>query len=226
MGQKIHPRLFRTGVLYNWSSKWFADRDYSKFLQQDIRLKEFLIKKFKDASVADIEIERSPRSVTVIIHSAKPGMIIGRGGQGIEDLKKQIKQQYIRGKINLTLTIQEVTDPGTSAELIAQTIVADVEKRIPYRRAMKQAIFRLERAGVKGVKIQLAGRLNGAEISRSEMLNRGSMPLHTLRADIDYALRVAHTTYGTIGVKVWVFKGHKFGESPEAAAPARPNRKK
>lgn len=210
MGQKVNPKIFRIGPLNQWNSKWFSKKDYIAFLQQDIRIKDFLEKTLKEAAVAKIEIERSATNLTVIIHSAKPGIIIGRGGQGIEDLKKKITKQFLNKKGSLQINIQEVTNPNTSADLIAQAIVADIERRVPFRRVMKQAIGRVEKTGVKGVRVVVAGRLNGSEIARTEMLSSGSLPLHTLRADIDYAQGVASTTYGMIGVKVWIYKGEKF----------------
>jgi small subunit ribosomal protein S3 len=215
MGHKIHPRIFRTGILYQWHSKWFSSKHFPELLRQDIQIKDFLRKKLKEASVATIEIERSPNSTTVTIHSGKPGMIIGRGGQGIEDLRKEVKRRFLDAKMGLNLTIQEITDPNASADLVAQSIAIDLEKRIPFRRAMKQALGRVERSNVKGIKITVSGRLNGAEIARTETLVHGSMPLHTLRADIDYAQGTAFTTYGAIGIKIWLYKGEKFDRQAE-----------
>ena len=233
MGQKVNPKIFRIGTLNQWNSRWFSRKDYIAFLRQDITIKRFLERELKEAAVAQIDIERSATNITVIIHSAKPGIIIGRGGQGIEELKKKIIKQFLAPKTSLQVTIQEVTDPNTSAELIAQSIVADLERRMPFRRVMKQAIGRVERAGVRGVKVTVAGRLNGAEIARTETLSSGSLPLHTIRADIDYAQASAHTTYGVIGIKVWIYKGEKFKqdiknqppavESAPAGARRRPN---
>lgn len=217
MGHKVHPKIFRIGQLYNWNSKWFSRRDFAKFLQQDITIRKFLKKELKDASVAQIEIERSPAAMTIIVHSAKPGIIIGRGGQGIEELKKKIKRLFLEPKMTLNVNIKEVTNPGISAELIAQSMIADLEKRMPYRRVMKQIISKVEKTDAKGIKLTVAGRLNGAEIARSETLASGSLPLHTLRADIDYSRGVAHTTYGTIGVKVWIYRGEIFKKEKEPA---------
>ena len=210
MGQKVHPKIFRIGELYSWDSKWFARRDYAKFLQQDISIKKFLKQELKDAAVAQIEIERSATVITVIIHSAKPGIIIGRGGKGVDDLKNKVVKKFLDSKSSLNINIKEVSNPNLSAELVLQAMVADIEKRIPYRRVMKQAIGRVERTEAKGVKVIVAGRLNGAEIARSETLTSGNLPLHTLRADIDYARGTARTTYGAIGVKVWIYKGEIF----------------
>lgn len=210
MGHKVHPKVFRVGVIYGWDSKWFSKRDFAKFLQQDLEIKKFIKKELKEASVAKIEIERSNSAITVIIHSGKPGVIIGRGGQGVEDLKKKIKAKFLDKKTNLNINIQEVSNPSLSSELIVQSMVADLEKRIPFRRVMKQAIQRTEKADIKGIKVVVGGRLNGAEIARTEKLTAGKLPLHTLRADIEYARGVARTTYGALGVKVWLYKGEVF----------------
>lgn len=210
MGQKVHPKVFRLGELYTWDSKWFSRRDYAKFLQQDILIKKFLKKELREAAVAGIDVERSGTTVTVVIHSAKPGIIIGRGGQGVEELKKKIKSKFLEQKTSLNINIKEITDPNSSAELIVQSMIFDIEKRVPFRRVMKQAISRVEKTNAKGIKVIVSGRLNGAEIARSETLTSGSLPLHTLRADIDYSRGIAQTTYGTIGIKVWIYKGEVF----------------
>ncbi|OGY44307.1 MAG: 30S ribosomal protein S3 [Candidatus Buchananbacteria bacterium RIFCSPHIGHO2_01_FULL_39_14] len=215
MGQKVHPKIFRMGVIYSWDSKWFSRREFPKFLKQDVLIRKFLKKELKDASVSQIEIERSPAAVTIIIHSAKPGVIIGRGGQGIEELKKKIKKQLLEPKTTLNINIKEVTNPNLSAELVLQSMIADLEKRVPYRRILKQAIGKVSKTDAKGIKVNISGRLNGAEIAREESLSSGNLPLHTLRADIDYARGVAHTTYGTIGVKVWIYKGEIFKKENE-----------
>ncbi len=203
------------GKSQQWDSRWFSQRqrDYVKFLQQDILIKDFLRIELKEAAVENVEIERSPASITVIINSARPGIIIGRGGQGVEELKKKIRNRFLDKKSSLNINIKEVSNPNTSAELVVQSIVADLEKRIPYRRVMKQVISRVQKTDAKGVKVVVAGRLNGAEIARSETLGSGSLPLHTLRADIDFAHGIAQTTYGVIGVKAWIYKGEKFEKS-------------
>ena len=187
-------------------------------MREDIMIRKFLQRELKEASMEKVEIERSANSVNVIIYSAKPGIIIGRGGQGVEDLKKKIKQQFLAPKTNLNITIQEVRNPNLSAQLVAQAMALDLEKRMPFRRVLKQAIGRVEKTEAKGVKVTVAGRLNGAEIARTETLSSGSLPLHTLRADIDYARTAAQTTYGTIGVKVWIYKGNKFERVDESQA--------
>ncbi len=210
MGQKVNPIIFRLGPIHSWSSRWFSKKEYAIFLKQDICLKKFIRKSLKEAAVVKIEIERSANTLTVIIHTAKPGLVIGRAGEGVEKLKKEIKEKFLDSKTSLNLNIQEVKTPNLSAELLVQGMVSDLEKRIAFRRIMKQTIGRAEKAGAKGVKVSCSGRLNGAEIARRESLTWGSLPLHTLRADIDYSRGVANTTYGTIGVKVWVYKGEKF----------------
>lgn len=212
MGQKVHPKIFRTGQsqIYTWNSKWFAKKDYVARLRQDVDIRNFLKKTLKEAAVAKIEIERTANAVTVIIHSAKPGLIIGHAGTGIEDLRKKIKEKFLEKKTTLNLNVQEVQNPSTSAEVVLQSMIADIEKRIPFRRVLKQAIGRVERAGAKGVKVVASGRLDGAEIAREETLSWGSIPLHTLRADIDYAGGAAFTIYGAVGLKVWIYKGEVF----------------
>lgn len=228
MGQKVNPKIFRTGNLYGWTSKWIADKNYRKFLREDVLIKKYLKKKLKDAGVDKVEIERSPNLITVIIHAAKPGLIIGRGGQGAEELKKKLKVEFLKPKVNLNVNINEVDRPNLSSEVVLGQMIADVEKRIPYRRVMKQAIGRIERAGALGVKVKMGGRLDGVEISRKETLSSGKLPLHTLRADIDYARGVARTTYGAVGIKVWIYKGEVFGkdkkESKNATAKTEKHR--
>jgi small subunit ribosomal protein S3 len=212
MGRKVHPKIFRTGQsqIYTWNSKWFAKKDYVARLRQDVGIRNFLKKVLKEAAVAKIEIERTANSVTVVIHSAKPGLIIGHAGTGIEDLRKKIKEKFLDKKTTLNLNVQEVQNPSTSAEVVLQIMIADIEKRVPFRRVLKQALGRVERAGAKGVKVVASGRLGGAEIAREESLSWGKIPLHTLRADIDYASGAAFTIYGTVGLKVWIYKGEVF----------------
>lgn len=213
MGQKVNPIIFRMGQSQTWSSKWFSNKDYAAFLRQDLTIKKFLRNKLKEASVARIDIERSSGNIVVVIHTAKPGLVIGRGGEGAEVLKKQIQDELLTKKTHLTINIVEIKNPNTSAELVLQSVIVDLEKRIPFRRAMKQAIGRVQKTGVKGVKVICSGRLNGAEIARRETLSWGSLPLHTIRADVDYSRGAAQTTYGKIGVKFWIYKGEKFKDS-------------
>jgi len=222
MGQKVNPKIFRIGITKTWNSKWFSKNDFSSFLRQDVVLRKYLKGKLKDASVAKIEIERSAEKVNVIIYAVRPGVIIGRAGVGIEELKADLLKKVfnkqktsVPGKLNLNINVMEVDRPNLNAQVVLDNIIADLEKRIPYRRVMKQSLGRVMRGGAKGVKIIVAGRLNGAEIARRETLTEGMIPLHTLRADIDYSRGAAQTIYGKIGVKVWIYKGEVFNKENE-----------
>ncbi|OGZ34184.1 MAG: 30S ribosomal protein S3 [Candidatus Portnoybacteria bacterium RBG_19FT_COMBO_36_7] len=216
MGQKVNPVVFRIGHSEDWKSRWFSKKSYTLFLAQDVKLREFLTKKLIKAGVERIEIERSANSLIIIIKTARPGIIIGRGGGGIEQLKDDVKRFILKdtpniGKTELRLEVEEVKMSESHASIAAQNIVEQIEKRIPYRRTLKQAIDKIiQIKGVEGVKIMLKGRLDGAEIARTEWLLRGKIPLQTLRAKIDYAQVTAFTTYGTVGVKVWIYKGEVF----------------
>lgn len=216
MGQKVHPKAFRLGVNVGWKSKWFSHKNYAALLEQDIKIRKFLYKKLRDAGLANVEIERSGADLIVNIYTAKPGVVIGRGGQGAEDLKKEIKKKFMEKKKNLTLNIHEVDQIYLNAQLVCQGIIEQLEKRIPFRRAAKRSIEQVLQAGAKGVKVIIAGRLNGAEIARTEKFAQGSIPLHTLRADIDYARGAAFTTYGAVGVKVWINRGLIFKKSTDS----------
>lgn len=217
MGNKVHPTVFRLGTVTGWESKWYArGRAYADNLRVDILLKKYVSKELKAAGVARVEIERTHNAISVIIFCANPGSVIGRQGAGAEDMKRKLKQQFFASqKVTLHLNIIEVSRPGLSAQLVTQGIVSDIEKRMPFRRAMKQAIERVQKAGAQGVKIMISGRLNGAEIARTEKLSWGKIPLHTIRADIDYGRAPATTVYGVIGVKVWVYRGEVFTESEQ-----------
>ncbi|RCK78484.1 MAG: SSU ribosomal protein S3p (S3e) [Candidatus Ozemobacter sibiricus] len=222
MGQKVNPIGLRLGITRTWDSRWFAKRaDYANFLHEDVKIREFIDKKqFPREGIGRIEIERkSNTKVRITIHTAKPGVIIGRGGERVEQLKKALEK--LTGK-SVYLAIQEIKHPDAEAKIIAENIAMQLEKRISHRRAMKQTIGRALRAGAQGVKVTCSGRLGGAEISRLEWQREGRVPLHTLRADIDFAKETAITTFGCVGVKVWVFKGEKLGKpgAPETA-PAR-----
>jgi len=213
MGKKVNPKVMRLGVIKTWPSVWFeSGRNYIKNVQQDIAIRKHLIKTMREAGIDKVEIVRSLNKITLNIWTAKPGLIIGRGGNGVEDLKKKIHDQFLRnfrmGEINLN--IKEVNRPQLSAQIAVQSAILDIEKRVPFRKVMKQLISRVERGGALGVKVQISGRLNGAEIARTEKLVSGKVPLQTLRADIDYARGVAHTSYGAIGIKVWIYKGEIF----------------
>jgi len=219
MGHKVHPKIFRTGVIYSWDSKWFSKRNFAGLLQQDHDIRAYLDKALKEASVDKIEIERTPRAITVTVHTAKPGFIIGRGGTGVEDLKKKLKQILSKHgeKMNLNVNIVEVNNPSLSAPIVMQSMIADLEKRLPFRRVLKQHLDRVQKAGAKGVRLIVAGRLNGADIARTEKLAWGSVPLHNLRADISYSSGFARTLFGAIGVKVWIYRGEVFGNEEVAA---------
>lgn len=210
MGHKVHPKIHRTGILFPWTSRWVSKRNYSEYLQQDIGIREYLMKRFLDAHIDCVYVERSPKNITVTIYVAKPGVIIGRGGQGLNDLRKDLERKFLKMSIKVKLNIQEVRQPLLSAEIVAQTIAKDIENRIPFRRVMKQTIERVMKAGAKGVKIAMSGRLNGVEIARREKLSEGKIPLITLRSNVDYSSRRAETIYGSIGIKVWIYKGESF----------------
>lgn len=210
MGHKVHPQIHRTGILFPWSSRWVGKRNYSQYLKNDISIREYLISKFKDAQIDSVFVERGPKNMTITIFAAKPGVIIGRGGQGLDDLRKDIERQFLQMAVKVKLNIQEVRQPSLSAEVVAQSIIKDIENRVAFRRIMKQTIERVMNAGAKGIKITLAGRLNGVEIARTETLSQGKIPLITLRSNVDYCSRPAHTMYGAIGVKVWIYKGESF----------------
>lgn len=231
MGQKINPIGIRLGITRTWESRWFAKRsDYAKLLLEDVKIREFIDhKQFRREGISKIEIERkSNNKLRISIFTAKPGVIIGRGGDKVEVLKKELED--LTGK-SVFLNIQEIKQPDIDAKLIAESIAMQLERRVSHRRAMKQTISRAMRAGAKGIKILCSGRLNGAEIARREWIREGRVPLHTLRADIDYATDTAITTFGCVGVKVWIFKGEKIGKqnfaNRDAAAPVNPvNNKK
>ena len=206
MGQKVNPVGLRIGIIRDWESKWYAsDKDFGTLLLEDVKIREFLKNKLKDSAVSRIEIERAANRVNVTIHTAKPGMVIGKGGAEVENLRVQIAK--ITGGKKVHINISEIKNPDLDAILVAESIAQQLERRISFRRAMKQAIQRSMRAGAKGIKTMVSGRLGGADIARSEGYSEGTVPLHTLRADIDYGTAEAHTTYGRLGVKVWIYRG-------------------
>jgi len=208
MGQKVNPRSMRLQIDRDWQSRWYADRNYADFLIQDLKLRGSLMKKLtKRAGVARIDIERSPGQMIVTIHTSKPGVVIGRGGTGAEELKAMVAKQI---GSPVKVSIEEVKKPEINAQLVADNIAGQLERRIGFRRAMKMAVENALKAGALGAKVAVGGRLNGAEMARRESVAQGSIPLHTLRADIDFAHGLAKTTYGVIGVKVWIYKGTKF----------------
>ena len=211
MGHKVHPKAHRMQVIYTWDSKWFEKNNYAKFAEQDIKIREFLQKKFKDAHIDAIGIERGAKDMKVNIFAAKPGFIIGRAGKGLEEVRKEIERKFLQMSLKVKLNIKEVRSPALSAGIVAQTLANDIERRIPFRRVMKQGIERVMKAGAKGVKIAMSGRLNGVEIARSEKIAAGTVPLITMRSDVSYALVEAQTIYGKIGIKVWICHGEVFG---------------
>lgn len=220
MGQKVNPHGFRVGVIADWDSKWFADKDYQKNLLEDIKIRDFIKDKQFQAGISRVTIERTEQKMRISIYTAKPGIVIGRQGSNIELLKKDLAKMT---DSKLDINIIEVKQPDMDATLVAENVASQLERRIAFRRAMKQCVGRTMRLGAKGIKIQCAGRLGGAEIARTESYRDGSIPLHTLRANIDYGTAEAHTTYGRIGIKVWIYKGEVLPESKEAAkvAPAK-----
>jgi small subunit ribosomal protein S3 len=214
MGQKIHPTGFRLAVTRNWASRWYAtNRNFASMLAEDLEVREFLKKKLKNAAVSRILIERPAKSARITIFSARPGVVIGKKGEDIENLKLELAKRL---NCPVSVNIEEVRKPEVDAQLIADSITQQLEKRIMFRRAMKRAMQNAMRLGAQGIKIMSAGRLNGIEIARTEWYREGRVPLHTLRADIDYGFSEAHTTYGVIGVKVWVYRGDRLanGEAP------------
>lgn len=215
MGQKVHPKGLRVGIIKDWESKWFADKNYVEFLHEDLKVREFIKNKLFHAGVSLIEIERAANRVKIIIHTAKPGIVIGRGGAEVEVLRNDV-EKMINKKVNINII--EVKKPELEAQLVAESVAAQLEKRVSFRRAMKQAVSRSMRFGAEGIKIAVSGRLGGAEIARTEWYSEGKVPLHTLRADIDYGFAEADTTYGKIGVKVWLYRGEVLPEAKKTAA--------
>lgn len=211
MGHKIHPVGFRLGISADWRSKWYAEgTEYAQFLQEDIEIREYLMTKLKHASVGDVHIERPAKSAHITIHTARPGIVIGKKGEDIERLRTELSRRLKLHKNNVKVNIEEIRKPELAAKLVAESIAQQLERRIMFRRAMKRAVGNSMRFGALGIKIKVAGRLNGAEIARSEEYREGRVPLHTLRADIDYATATAATLYGNIGIKVWIYKGEVF----------------
>ena len=204
MGQKVSPVGLRIGIIRDWESKWYADKDFGKLLIEDVKIREFLKNKLKESSVSRIDIERAANRVNVTIHTAKPGMVIGKGGAEVEVIRNELTKMTDK---KVHINVAEIKNAELDAILVAESIAQQLERRVSFRRAMKQAIQRTLRAGAKGIKTSVSGRLGGAEIARTEGYSEGTVPLHTLRADIDYGTAEAHTTYGRIGVKVWIYRG-------------------
>jgi small subunit ribosomal protein S3 len=229
MGQKVHPTGIRLGIVKDWSSKWYADsHTFPEYVRTDHDLRVFIKNKLKDASVSRITIERPAKKANITIFTARPGIVIGKKGEDIEKLRADVAKMVGMNIADVRINISEVRKPELDAQLVAEGIAQQLERRVMFRRAMKRAVTNTMRVGAEGIKVKVSGRLNGAEIARSEWYREGRVPLHTLRADIDYGLAEARTTYGVIGVKVWIFKGEVFekpetqqAEAPEAAAGAR-----
>ena len=214
MGQKVNPNGFRLGVNRTWSSRWFSKSNYAKFLHQDLEIKSYVEKKLKNASIAKINIERAAKKIRISIYSSRPGIIIGKKGADIEGLKNKLTKL---SNLEVFLDIKEIRKPEVEAKLVAENIATQLEKRVSFRRAMKKSVQSSMRLGAKGVKVLCSGRLGGAEIARNEKYNEGSVPLHTLRSDIDYATAEAETTYGIVGIKVWINKGIILKKDPYAS---------
>ncbi len=210
MGQKVHPTGIRLGIVTDWTSKWYADsKNYADLLNTDLAVREFLKERLKQASVSRIQIDRPAKNAHITIHTARPGLVIGQKGKDIDELRREVAE--LMG-IPVHISIEEIRKPELDAQLVAESIAQQLERRIMFRRAMKRAVQNAMRLGAQGVKVNVAGRLNGAEIARSEWYREGRVPLHTLRADIDYGFAEALTTYGIIGIKTWIFKGEVFGD--------------
>lgn len=215
MGQKVNPKGLRIGVIKDWDAKWYADKDYAEKLHEDLKLRKYIKNKLFTAGISSIEIERAANRVKVSISTAKPGIVIGRGGAEVEALRKEL-EKITNKKVNVNIV--EIKKPELDAQLVAENIAAQLVRRIAFRRAMKQSVTRTMRLGAEGIKVQCSGRLAGAEMARTEWYTEGKVPLHTLRADIDYGFAEADTTYGKIGVKVWIYKGEVLPEAKNTSA--------
>lgn len=227
MGHKVHPKIHRTPFLTPWDSRWFAKKELlPQYLEQEIAIREFLMKKFKEAGIDSMSIERTPKDLVITILAAKPGFVIGKAGAGLEEARKHVEKKILQFKTKVKLNIQPLNQPALSAAVVAQNAAADIEKRMAFRRVMKTTIEKVMAAGAKGVKIAMAGRLNGVEIARREKLAAGKMSLITLRSEVDYALAEAHTMQGKIGIKVWIYTGESFGRKDKFEKKAEEGTKK
>ena len=224
MGQKVHPVGMRLGIVKDWSSTWYAGRrEYADYLNTDLEVRDYIRRRLAHASVSHIQIRRPARNARIVVHTARPGIVIGKKGEDIERLRREVSRMM---NCPVNIGVEEIRKPELDARLVAESVANQLERRIMFRRAMRRAVTNAMRLGAEGIKVMVAGRLNGAEIARSEWYREGRVPLHTLRADIDYGLAEARTTYGVIGVKVWIFKGEVQEEAPPAAAdaPSQPAR--
>lgn len=220
MGQKVSPIGFRIGVIRDWDAKWYADKNYTDLLLEDMKIRKEIAKQLDNAGVSRVEIERAANRVRITIHTARPGVVIGKGGAGVEELRKHLEKLTDK---QVHINIVEIKTPELDAKLVAENIATQLTRRVAFRRAMKQAVFRTMRAGAKGIKVMVSGRLGGAEIARSESYHEGTVPLQTLRADIDYGFAEAHTTYGRLGVKVWIYKGEVLPTKQAKTGGGNPN---
>ena len=216
MGQKVNPHGFRVGINKDWNSRWYANKkDFSDFLVEDYKIRQLIKSKLYLAKISHIEIERTPNETRVIIYSGRPGAIIGKGGAGLEELSNELRKKFGKEGTNINVSVVEIKKQDLNAQLVAENIAFQLEKRISFRRAMKQAMQRTMKAGAKGIKVSVSGRLGGAEMARTEFYKEGMIPLQTIRADIDYGFAEAQTTYGKLGVKVWIYKGEILTKSKE-----------
>ncbi len=212
MASKVHPLIQRIPFIFPWDSRWFAKKEqFPLYLKQEVKIRQYLQKKLRDAGIDSISLERTTKELTVTILAAKPGVVIGRSGQGLEVIRKELEKNFLQFKLKVKLNIQAVSQPALSASIVAENAAIEIEKRLPFRKVMKQTIQKTMTAGAKGIKIRMSGRLNGAEIARTEKLAAGKMSLITLRSQVDYALAEANTIYGKIGIKVWIYHGEAFG---------------
>ncbi|MCG7907276.1 MAG: 30S ribosomal protein S3 [Candidatus Thiodiazotropha taylori] len=220
MGQKVHPTGIRLGIVKDWTSKWYADsKEYATLLNNDLEVRDYLKKRLSQASVSRIQIDRPANNAHITVHTARPGLVIGKKGEDIDALRSEVSAMM---GIPVHMSIEEIRKPELDAQLVGESIAQQLERRVMFRRAMKRAVQNAMRLGAEGIKVNISGRLNGAEIARSEWYREGRVPLHTLRADIDYGFAEANTTYGIIGVKVWVFKGEVFGDREEVEVETKP----
>jgi small subunit ribosomal protein S3 len=223
MGQKVHPTGFRLGIATDWTSKWYADTsDFADFLAEDLKIREFLRKKLSQAGVSRIQISRPAKAVSVTIHSARPGIIIGKKGEDIEKLRVEVASLVSAHINNVKINIEEIRKPELDAQLVAENVASQLERRVMFRRAMRRSVTNAMRIGAEGIKINVSGRLNGAEIARNEWYREGRVPLHTLRANVDYGFAEALTTYGILGVKVWIYKGEVFDLNGKDSGKGKP----
>jgi small subunit ribosomal protein S3 len=215
LGRKVHPVGFRIGIIRDWQAKWYSGKNYTVFLQEDVKLRKAVLAKYPEAAIAKVDIDRQANEVAITVHTARPGIVIGRGGQRVDEMRQGLEK--LIGK-KVRLNIQEIRQPELDAMLVSRSIAEQLERRIAYRRAMKQSMFRTMQAGARGIRILCSGRLAGAEIARRQLMHQGRVPLHTIRADIDYGFTEARTTMGRLGIKVWIYKGDILPEAKEEEA--------